>query len=77
MDCRLSGTQSPRCTGRREEVSAVEEILSRYGARHLLGEVSLEYAADGPRGGKPELRTRLWNPDSGGSTSGTQSRHRA
>ncbi len=51
----------------RDEVSAVEEILSRYGARHLLGEVSLEYDVDGPRGGKPELRTRLWNSDSGGS----------
>jgi hypothetical protein len=51
----------------RDEVSAVEEISSRYGARHLLGEVSLEYDLDGPRGTKPELRTRLWNPDSGGS----------
>jgi len=49
----------------RDEVRAVEEILSRYGARHLLGEVSLEYDVDGPRGTKPELRTRLWNPDSG------------
>ena len=61
----------------RDEMSAVEEILSRYGTRHLLGEVSLEYAADGPRGGKPELRTRLWNPGSGGSLQGTQTRHRA
>jgi hypothetical protein len=51
----------------RDEVSAVEEVLSRYGARHMLGEVSLEYDADGPRGGKPELRTRLWNPDSNAS----------
>jgi hypothetical protein len=51
----------------REEMSAVEEILSRYGSRHLLGEVGLEYVADGPRGGKPELRTRLWNPGSGGA----------
>ena len=49
----------------RDEISAVEKILSRYGARHLLGEVSLEYDADGPRGAKPELRTRLWNPGSG------------
>jgi len=51
----------------RDEVRAVEEILSRYGARHLLGEVSLEHDLDGPQGTKPELRTRLWNADSGGS----------
>jgi hypothetical protein len=51
----------------RNELSAVEKVLSHYGARHQLGEVSLEYDADGPRGAKPELRTRLWNPGSGGS----------
>jgi hypothetical protein len=49
----------------RDEVIAVEQILSRYGARHLLGEVSLEYDTDGPRGAKPELHTRLWNSGSG------------
>jgi hypothetical protein len=51
----------------RDEVSAVEGVLSRYGARHRLGEVSLEFNPHGLRGAKPELRTRLWNPDSGRS----------
>lgn len=47
-----------------DELTAVEKILSRYGAQHPLGEVSLEYDLHGPQGGKPELRTRLWNPGS-------------
>ena len=49
------------------EVSAVEGILSRYGARHPLGEVSMEFQPQAPRGTKPELRTRLWHPASGRS----------
>jgi hypothetical protein len=48
-----------------DEVTAVEGILSCYGAQHRLGEVSLEFNPDSPRGAKPELRTRLWDPGSG------------
>jgi hypothetical protein len=48
-----------------EEVMAVESILTNYGAQHRLGEVSLEFDLRDPPGFKPELRTRLWNPDSG------------
>jgi hypothetical protein len=47
-----------------EEVMAVESILTNYGAQHRLGEVSLEFDLRDPPGFKPELRTRLWNPDS-------------
>jgi hypothetical protein len=47
-----------------EEVMAVESILTSYGAQQPLAEVSLEFDLDDPRGVKPELRTRLWNPDS-------------
>ncbi|MFL6044018.1 MAG: DUF2332 family protein [Propionibacteriaceae bacterium] len=38
-----------------------------YGAWQPLGEVSMEFDPHGPREAKPELRTRLWNPDSGRS----------
>jgi hypothetical protein len=48
-----------------EEVMAVESILTNCGAQHRLGEVSLEFDLRDPPGFKPELRTRLWNPDSG------------
>jgi hypothetical protein len=50
-----------------DELTAVESILSDYGSRSRLGEVSLEYHPDGHRGAEPELRTRLWDPDSGRS----------
>jgi hypothetical protein len=46
-----------------DEVMAVEDILTSYGARQLLGEVSLEFDLADPRGAKPEVRTRLWDPD--------------
>jgi hypothetical protein len=47
-----------------EEVTAVQSILANYGAQQR-GEVSLEYDFHDQRAVKPELRTRLWNPDSG------------
>ena len=47
-----------------EEVTAVESILTNYGAQRPLAEVSPEFDLHDPRGVKPELRTRLWNPDS-------------
>ncbi|HVD81634.1 MAG TPA: DUF2332 family protein, partial [Propionibacteriaceae bacterium] len=47
-----------------DEVTAVEGILSCYGAQHRLGEVSLEFNPHSPRGAKPELRTRLWDAGS-------------
>jgi hypothetical protein len=50
-----------------DELAAVERILTNYGARQPLGEVSMEFDPHGPREAKPELRTRLWNPDSGHS----------
>jgi hypothetical protein len=43
---------------------AVESILTNYGGQQPLAEVSLEFDLDDPRGLKPELRTRLWNPES-------------
>ena len=43
---------------------AVESILTNYGAQQPLAEVSLEFDLRDPPGLKPELRTRLWNPDS-------------
>jgi hypothetical protein len=46
-----------------EEITAVRSILTNYGARQRLGEVSLEYDFHDQRAVKPELRTRLWNPD--------------
>jgi hypothetical protein len=48
----------------RDELIAVESILSDYGSRCRLGEISLEYHSHTPRGAEPELRTRLWDPDS-------------
>jgi hypothetical protein len=50
-----------------EEVMAVESILTSYGAQQPLAEVSLEFDLHDPRGVKPELRTRFWNPDSDSS----------
>jgi hypothetical protein len=50
-----------------DELTAVESILSDYGSRRWLGEVSLEYHPDSQRGAEPELRSRLWDPDSSGS----------
>ena len=50
-----------------DELTAVESILSDYGSSSRLGEVGLEYHPDGQRGAEPELRTRLWDPDSGPS----------
>jgi hypothetical protein len=50
-----------------DELTAVERILSDYGSRSRLGEVSLEYHPGGQRGAKPELRTRLWDSDAGPS----------
>jgi hypothetical protein len=49
-----------------EELSAVEAVLKSYGANHVLGEVSMEFDLDAPHA-KPELRTRLWNPDTDSS----------
>jgi hypothetical protein len=49
------------------EVTAVESILTNYGAQQRFGEVSLEFDLHDPRGVRPELRTRLWNPDSDSS----------
>jgi hypothetical protein len=48
-----------------EEITAVQSILTSYGAQQRLGEVSLEYDFHDQRAVKPELRTRFWNPDSG------------
>jgi hypothetical protein len=45
------------------ELAAVEDVLNRYGAEHRLAEVSMEFDLAGPREAKPELRTRLWDPD--------------
>ena len=45
-----------------DELTAVESVLSDYGSRSRLGEVSLEYHPDGQRRAEPELRTRLWDP---------------
>jgi hypothetical protein len=45
------------------ELAAVEVILDRYGTEHRLAEVSMEFDLTGPRHAKPELRTRLWDPD--------------
>ena len=67
MAYRLSGTRSPRCIGRLREITAVKSILTNYGAQQRLGEVSLEYEFHDQRTVKPELRTRLWNPDAGTS----------
>jgi hypothetical protein len=50
-----------------DELTDVESILSDYGSKSRLGEVSLEYHPGGQRGAEPELRTRLWDPDSGHS----------
>jgi len=50
-----------------EELSAVEAVLKRYGANHLLGEVSMEFDLDALHHAKPELRTRLWNSDTDSS----------
>jgi hypothetical protein len=41
----------------------VETILDRYGTKHQLAEVSMEFDLTGPRSAKPKLRTRLWDPD--------------
>jgi hypothetical protein len=48
-----------------DELAAVELILSSSGAQRRLAEVSLEFDPNGPPGGEPELRTRLWRPDAG------------
>jgi hypothetical protein len=45
------------------ELVAVETILDRYGTKHQLAEVSMEFDLTGPRSAKPKLRTRLWDPD--------------
>jgi hypothetical protein len=50
-----------------EEITAVKSILMNYGAQQRLGEVSLEYDFHDQRAVQPELRIRLWNPDSGPS----------
>jgi hypothetical protein len=42
-------------------------MLTNYGAQQRLGEVSLEYDFHDQRAVRPELRTRLWNPDAGTS----------
>jgi hypothetical protein len=44
---------------RTEEVAAVENILTNFGAQQRLGEVSLEFDLDDPQGARPEVRTRL------------------
>ena len=46
-----------------EEVTAVESMLTSYGAQRRLGEVSMEFDLRDPQGAQPEVRTRLWNPD--------------
>jgi hypothetical protein len=50
-----------------EEVTAVQSILTSFGARQRLGEVSMEFDMRDPHDAKPEVRTRLWNPDAGQS----------
>lgn len=45
-----------------EEIEQVQAILGRYGARHPLGHVSMEYVAHAPRGAKPHVTTTLWRP---------------
>jgi hypothetical protein len=50
-----------------EEITAVRSMLTNYGAQQRLGEVSLEYDFHDQRAVRPELRTRLWNPDAGTS----------
>lgn len=49
------------------ELAAVEGILNHFGAEHRLAEVSMEFDLSGPRDAKPELRTRLWDPEAPGS----------
>ena len=46
-----------------DELVAVETVLAGRGAQQRLGEVSLEFDPYGPPGAEPELRTRLWTPD--------------
>jgi hypothetical protein len=47
----------------RAELASVEAILDCYGTNHRLAEVSMEFDLARPRHAKPELRTRLWDPD--------------
>jgi hypothetical protein len=49
------------------ELAAVEAVLNRCGDEHRLAEVSMEFDLAGPRDAKPELRTRLWDPDTSDS----------
>ena len=49
------------------ELAAVEAVLNRYGDEHRLAEVSMEFDLTAPRDAKPELRTRLWDPDTADS----------
>jgi hypothetical protein len=46
-----------------EELAAVETILASCGEEEWVGEVGLEFDLAGPQVAEPELRTRLWCPD--------------
>jgi hypothetical protein len=46
------------------EVGRAAALLAGLSCRtHRLAEVSMEFGLTGPRHAKPEIRTRLWNPD--------------
>jgi hypothetical protein len=49
------------------ELAAVEGVLNHFGGEYRLAEVSMEFDLSGPRDAKPELRTRLWDPEAPGS----------
>ena len=49
------------------ELAAVGGVLNHFGGEHRLAEVSMEFDLSGPRDAKPELRTRLWDPEAPGS----------
>jgi hypothetical protein len=46
-----------------EELAAVETILASCGGERWVGEVGLEFDLAGAQVAEPELRTRLWSPD--------------
>ena len=46
-----------------EELAAVETILASCRGQRWVGEVGLEFDLAGPQVAEPELRTRLWSPD--------------
>ena len=45
-----------------DEVRRVQQVLDDFGAEHELGQVCMEFPADGSPGTQPEVRTTLWSP---------------